>query len=40
MITPNTCAGEWPDTDDHARTIVESALGNVPGMCLARQIVR
>jgi hypothetical protein len=30
MITLNTHAGEWPDTDDQARVIVDSVLGNVP----------
>ena len=30
VITLSTYAGEWPDTDDHARTIADSALGNVP----------
>jgi len=30
LITLNTFAGEWPDTDDHARAIVDSALGSVP----------
>jgi len=30
MITLNTYAGEWPDTDYHARMIVDSALGDVP----------
>jgi hypothetical protein len=33
MITLNTYAGEWPDTDDHERTIVDSALGSVPSVC-------
>ena len=32
MITLNTYAGEWPDTDDHPRTIVGTALGDVPRM--------
>jgi integrase len=40
MITLNTYAGEWPDTDDHARTIVDSALGDVPCTCPARRAVR
>ena len=31
MITLNTYAGEWPATNDHARAIVHSALGNLPG---------
>lgn len=33
MIALNTYAGEWPDTDDHERTIVDSVLGSVPSMC-------
>jgi hypothetical protein len=40
MITLNTYAGEWPDTDDHARTIVDSALGNVRSACPRRRAVR
>jgi integrase len=40
MITLNTYAGEWPDTDDHARGIVDSALGNVPSTCPAERFVR
>lgn len=40
MITLNTYASEWPDTDDHARTIVDSALGNVPAVCPVRRIVQ
>ena len=40
MITLNTYAGEWPDTDDHARAIVDSALGDVPCTCPARHYVR
>jgi hypothetical protein len=35
MITRNTYAGEWPDTDDQARVIVDSVLGNVPCACLS-----
>ena len=30
MITLNAYAGEWPDTDDHARAITDSAIGHVP----------
>jgi integrase len=40
MITLNTYAGEWPDTDDHARTIVDSALGDVPCTCPVSRTVR
>jgi integrase len=40
MITLNTYAGEWPDTDDHARTIVDSALGSVPWPCPGRGTTR
>ena len=40
MITLNTYAGEWPDTDDHARAIVDSALGDVPSMCPVSRFVR
>jgi len=36
MITLNTYAEEWPDTDDYARAIVDSALGNVPCICPTR----
>jgi hypothetical protein len=35
MITLNTYAGEWPDTDDHPRTIVDTVLGDVPCVPLA-----
>jgi integrase len=37
MITLNTYAGEWPDSDDQARAIVDSALGNVPCVCPVRR---
>ncbi len=40
MITLNTYAGEWPDTDDQARVIVDSVLGNVPSVCPVRRAVR
>jgi hypothetical protein len=40
MITLNTYAGEWPDTDDHARAIVDSALGDVPCTCPVRRASR
>ncbi len=40
MITLNTYAGEWPDTDDQARVIVDSVLGNVPCVCPVRRAVR
>jgi integrase len=40
MITLNTYAGEWPDTDDQARTIVDSALGDVPRACPGRRASR
>lgn len=40
MITLNTYAGEWPDTDDHERTIVDSALGSVPSVCPGQHPVR
>lgn len=40
MITLNTYAGEWPDTDDQARAIVDSALGNVPCVCPVRHAGR
>ena len=40
MITLNTYAGEWPDTDDHARAIVDSALGDVPCVCPVRRTAR
>jgi len=40
MITLNTYAGEWPDTDDQARAIVDSALGDVPYMCPVRRAAR
>lgn len=32
-ITLNTYVGEWPDTDQQTRTIVDSALGHVPRVC-------
>jgi hypothetical protein len=34
MITLNTYAGDWPDTDDQAREIVDSVLGE----CLVRAL--
>jgi hypothetical protein len=40
MITLNTYAGEWPDTDDQARVIVDSVLGNVPCVCPVRRAAR
>jgi integrase len=40
MITLNTYEGEWPDTDDHARAIVDYALGDVPCTCPARRTAR
>jgi integrase len=40
MITLNTYAGEWPDTDDRARTIVDSALGSVPWPCPGSRTTR
>jgi hypothetical protein len=33
MITLNTYVGEWPDTDEHTRSIVDAALGDVPRVC-------
>lgn len=33
MITLNTYVGEWPDTDEQTRSIVDSALGDVPRVC-------
>jgi integrase len=35
MITLNTYAGEWPDTDDQAREIVDSVLGECPVRALS-----
>jgi hypothetical protein len=35
MITLNTYVGEWPDTDEQTRSIVDSALGDVPRACPA-----
>lgn len=40
MITLNTYAGEWPEADERTRTIVDSALGDVPRMCPARAVAR
>lgn len=34
MITLNTYVGEWPDTDEQTRLIMDSALGDVPSKCL------
>ena len=33
MITLNTYVGEWPDTDERTRSIVDAALGDVPCLC-------
>lgn len=33
MITLNTYVGEWPDTDERTRSIVDDALGDVPCVC-------
>jgi Phage integrase family len=32
-ITLNTYVGEWPDTDERTRSIVDEALGDVPSVC-------
>jgi integrase len=40
MITLNTYVGEWPDTDEQTRSIVDSALGDVPRMCPAEAFTR
>jgi hypothetical protein len=32
-ITLNTYVGEWPDTDERTRSIVDAALGDVPRLC-------
>jgi hypothetical protein len=34
MITLNTYVGEWPDTDEQTRLIMDSALGDVPSSAL------
>lgn len=33
MVTLNTYVGEWPDTDEQTRSIVDAALGDVPCVC-------
>lgn len=33
MITLNTYAGMWPEEDGSTRSIIDAALGNVPGVC-------
>jgi hypothetical protein len=33
MITLNTYVGEWPDTGERVRSIVDTALGDVPCLC-------
>jgi integrase len=40
MITLNTYAGEWPDTDESVRSIVDSALGDVHDLCTGRSADR
>jgi len=40
MITLNTYVGEWPDTDEQTRSIVDSVLGDVPPMCPAEAFTR
>jgi integrase len=32
-ITLNTYVGEWPDTDEQTRSIVDATLGDVPSVC-------
>ena len=38
-ITLNTYVGEWPDTDQETRTIMDAALGQVPGYVLRRCVI-
>jgi len=33
MITLNTYAGYWPEEEGSTRSIIDAALGNVPGQC-------
>ena len=33
LITLNTYVGEWPDTDERVRSIVDTALGDMPCLC-------
>jgi integrase len=37
MITLNTYAGMWPEDAGSTRSIVDAALGNVPGVCPDRE---
>jgi integrase len=40
MVTLNTYVGEWPDTDEQTRSIVDSALGDVPRVCPSEAVRR